>query len=62
MLLRKSLKSNNILAEKVLKLKKMEKDMTSKLTTTKKWDHSIVTRKTDSNFKNRMLKEHKKML
>ena len=38
----------------------MEKDMTSKLTTTKKWDHSIVTRRTDSNFKNRMLKEHKK--
>ena len=35
--------------------------MTSKLTTTKKkWDHSIVTRRTDSNFKNRMLKEHKK--
>ena len=40
----------------------MEKDMTSKLTTTtkkKNWDHSIVTRKTDSNFKKRMLKEHK---
>lgn len=34
----------------------MEKDMTT--TTTKNWAHSIVTR-TDSNFKKRMLKEHK---